>query len=200
MGALMRCYSHMLQRHQLATNMVTSGCVFFCGDVLAQQAIEKKGGRHEVERTCRSTFLGSCYIAPVITLVYNLADKVFGKSQTPLNSIKKIGLISCFSPFTATLFVTFNNILQAKSSDYIIHYIKQEAPFIILTNYKIWIPTHFVLLTFIPLSHRVLVSNMVGVLWTTYLTHVANRGVAREERDVKRDLSLVSLEDNLHSS
>ena len=40
MGTLMRCYYHMLQRHQLATNMVTTGCVFFCGDMLAQQVRE----------------------------------------------------------------------------------------------------------------------------------------------------------------
>ena len=63
-------------------------------------------------------------LSKILLIQVSLLFQVFGKSQIPLNSIKKICLISCFSPFTATLFVTFNNILQAKSSDFIIQYIK----------------------------------------------------------------------------
>jgi len=193
MGPLLRWYSHQLTKHQYTTNMISSGTVFFCGDVLAQQVIEEKGRRHEVKRTCRSAFLGSCYIGPIITFVYNLVDKVFGKSQAPLNSVRKIGLISCFSPFSITFFVILNSILQAKTSESIIYEIKNEAPNIIMTNYKVWIPSHFVLLTFVPLRHRVLLSNFIGVLWTTYLTHSANRKHRELERRNRYDLEECSL-------
>lgn len=154
--------------------MLTTGTVFFFGDMLSQQVVERKKENHEVERTVRSVGVGALYIAPLVTHLYNLVDKCFGPSQAPLNAVKKICLFSVFSPFTSGGFVVINSLLQRKSSDYITHQLREDVPTIVLTGYKIWIPTHFILLTLIPLQHRVLLSNTVGVMWTCYMTHAAN--------------------------
>ena len=37
MGVFLRWYSHNLKKHQFAMNMVTTGTVFFAGDILSQQ-------------------------------------------------------------------------------------------------------------------------------------------------------------------
>ncbi|XP_063682190.1 protein Mpv17-like [Bolinopsis microptera] len=174
MRTLLRWYSRHLKKHQVAVNMVTTGAVFFFGDMLSQQVIEKKGKDHELERTVRSVTVGSFYIAPVITFLYNFVDKVFGSSQTPLNSLKKTGIISLLSPITSAGYVICNNVLQNKPLDYTINQLKDDLPTIVLVQYKIWIPTHFILLTVVPLRHRMFLSNFVGVLWTCYLTHASN--------------------------
>ena len=109
--------------------------------------------------------------------------QVFGPSRTYLTAIKKIGLLFLLSPLTNIGYVTCNNVLQSKPLDYTINQIKNDVPRIVLTGYLIWLPAHLVLLTVVPLRHRVFFSNLVGVLWTCYLTYVTNTGVRREVVD-----------------
>lgn len=177
----MRWYAEVLRKHQFVTNMVTTGIVFFLGDTLSQQLIEKKGNDHEMERTARSVTVGSFYIAPLVTFLYNYVDKVFGTAQTPLNSLKKTGFISMLSPVASGGFLIFNNMLLRKPIDETIHQIKYDLPTIVLVQYKIWIPTHFILVAVVPLRHRMFLSNFVGVCWTCYLTHASNTGTQSEK-------------------
>ena len=100
--------------------------------------------------------------------------QVFGRTQTPLNTIKKIGLLAVFSPLTNAGFILCNNMLRSKPLDYTVTQIREDVPSIVLTGYMIWFPTHFFLFTVIPLRHRVFFSNFVSVLWTCYLTNVSN--------------------------
>ncbi|XP_063682182.1 protein Mpv17-like [Bolinopsis microptera] len=176
MSAFLRWYSRHLKKHQFAMNMVTTGTGFFLGDILSQQVIEKKGKDHELERTVRSVTVGSFYIAPVITFLYNFVDKVCGPSQTPLNSLKKTGFLSLLSPITSAGYVICNNVLQNKPLDYTINQLKDDLLTIVLVQYKIWIPTNFILMTVVPLRYRMVLSNFVGILWTCYLTHASNTG------------------------
>jgi hypothetical protein len=67
--------------------------------------------------------------------------------------------------------------LVTLSPDYLTF--RSDVPTIVLTGYSISIPTQFVLLTVVPLRHRVLFGNMVRVLWTCYLTHASNTGTQR---------------------
>lgn len=43
-----------------------------------------------------------------------------------------------------------------------------------MTNYCIRIPCHYILFTYVPMQHRLTLANVVGVVWTTYLTHKAD--------------------------
>jgi len=164
--------------------MVTTGAVFFLGDMLSQQVVEKKGELHEVERTVRSVLIGSLYTAPAATFIYTSVDKVFGSSQSPISALKKMGMIGMLTPFNIITYVIINNALQFKSVDYTIHQIKNDVPRMILAGYCISIPTQFILLTVAPLKHRVLLGNMVRVLWTCYLTYASNTSshVLKEEK------------------
>ena len=111
--------------------------------------------------------------------------QLFGPSQTHLNAIKKIGVLSLFSPLTNAGYIFCNNALQLKPLDETARQIITDVPRIVLTGYSIWFPTHYVLLTAVPLRHRVLFSNLVGVMWTCYLTHASNsasRGSGVERR------------------
>ena len=53
------------------------------------QAIEKKGKEHDMKRTIRSVSVGSFYIAPFITFLYNFVDKV----KQPIVWLKLIALL-----------------------------------------------------------------------------------------------------------
>lgn len=59
-----------------------------------------------------------------------------------------------------------------------------------MTNYCIRIPCHYILFTYVPMQHRLTLANMVGVLWTTYLTHKADlskKEVMLSDHDVISD-------------
>ena len=60
-------------------------------------------------------------------------------------------------------------------------HLRYDLPTIVLVQYKIWIPTHFILVAVVPLRHRMFLSNFVGVLWTCYLTHASNTGTQDED-------------------
>ena len=45
----------------------------------------------------------------------------------------------------------------------------------LLANYKVWPAVHMVNFLVVPVHHRLLVTNSVGVFWNAYLTYVANR-------------------------
>ena len=48
----------------------------------------------------------------------------------------------------------------------------------LLNNYKVWPAVHMVNFLVVPVQHRLLVTNTVGVFWNAYLTYTANRGLA----------------------
>jgi protein Mpv17 len=43
---------------------VTSAILFASGDIIAQQAIERKRAKHDFSRTARLTFYGGCLLGP----------------------------------------------------------------------------------------------------------------------------------------
>ncbi|KAL5262433.1 hypothetical protein ACHWQZ_G007978 [Mnemiopsis leidyi] len=177
--ALLRWYSHNLKKHQFAMNMVTTGTVFFVGDILSQQVVAQKGKQHDTERTFRSVVIGTFYSAPGATFLHNLVDRVFGPSRSPKIAIKKLGMLSLITPINILGYVILNNLLQSKSTDFIIHQIRNDVPTMIVAGYSLALPTQFILLTVVPLKHRVLLGNFVRVLWTVYLTHTSNIGTGR---------------------
>jgi len=92
--------------------------------------------------------------------------------------------MAAFSPFMSAGYLTLNNVLNGNGKDIIIHQLKYDLPTIQLTNWSIWLPTHYMLFTFVPMKHRMFLSNIVGVAWTTYLTYKADRkGYILEELD-----------------
>lgn len=168
-------YLQKLSKHQILTNMASTGTIFLLGDVISQQFVEHKREAHDWNRTLRSIGLGSFYIAPIVTGCYNVLDKVFGKGQTPRVVFRKMACMAVFSPFMSAGYLTLNNVLNGNGKDVIIHQLRYDLPTIQLTNWSIWLPTHYLLFTFAPMKHRMFLSNIVGVAWTTYLTYKADR-------------------------
>lgn len=194
MGLLVRWYITQLKRHQFSTNMVTTGAIFLMGDVVAQQLIERRGKSHDAERTARSAGIGAVYSAPLAVFSYNVVDRIFGKSTSPFNTLKKIGFMFIFTPFTNGGYLSINNLLQHKTWEETSRQLSSDLGKIVLGSYSVWLPTNFLLLTLVPLRHRVLVSNGVGVLWTSYLTYVANGGQhgwrVRQGRELVQEIEL----------
>ena len=54
-------------------------------------------------------------------------------------------------------------------------------------GYCVALPTQFTLLTVVPLRHRVLLGNVVRVIWTVYLTHASNIGTKRRDIELCND-------------
>lgn len=55
---------NLLQRRPMVAQCGTAAFLFGAGDVLAQQAIEKKGRNHDIMRTARLSFYGGEYVSP----------------------------------------------------------------------------------------------------------------------------------------
>jgi len=64
---MLRWYRSKLKTSPLLTQAVTTGILFGTGDVLAQQAVERKGvEKHNLMRTARMAAYGGCKSTSII--------------------------------------------------------------------------------------------------------------------------------------
>lgn len=70
-----------MQRRPMLAQCATSAVLFGASDVVAQQAVEKRGwGSHDVARTARSTFYGGALFGPLVTTWFAFLNRLTFKT------------------------------------------------------------------------------------------------------------------------
>lgn len=83
MVSLLRAYNAALIRRPMIAQCGTSAVLFGTGDMIAQQAIEKKGLKnHDWARTARLTFYGGAMFGPIVTKWYQLLNRLQFQTAT----------------------------------------------------------------------------------------------------------------------
>jgi len=183
-------YSKKLDTHPISTKCVSAALVSSVGSVLAQvishrqdeqeHANDKnKKGRQEpfeidYEKVSRFVFLNIVYVAPVLHHWYEFVNRALpGRSF-----YRVLQRTFCdeflFSPVYIPVLLGMLWKLEGKTNDNIVKMIKNELPFIIVTEWAMWVPTMIVTFRYVPVKFQVLVVNVVGVVWNTFLAHAAN--------------------------
>ncbi|KAF8703094.1 hypothetical protein AX14_014206 [Amanita brunnescens Koide BX004] len=171
MAAFIRAYNSALLNRPLLTNCLSAAVLFGAGDIIAQQAIEKKGGinGHDFARTARLTFYGGALLGPCLTGWYGFLNRI--KFANPKRGVAYRVYLdqAIFAPAIVVFFYGSMSVLEGKPHEAIDRLKRAYVP-TLLRNWAVYIPTQIINFSIVPHHLRFPVVSVVGLFWNTYLS------------------------------
>ncbi|EAW10974.1 Mpv17/PMP22 family protein [Aspergillus clavatus NRRL 1] len=166
---MLRWYQAKLAKQPILTSSITSALLFGCGDVLAQQAVDRKGfEKHDFARTGRMALYGGAIFGPAATTWYAFLQRnVALKSYKATIVARVIADQAIFTPAHLTCFLTSMAIMEG--TDPIEKWRTSFVPSY-KANLSIWPFVQGVNFSIVPLEYRVLVVNVVSLGWNCLLS------------------------------
>ncbi|KAJ7735708.1 hypothetical protein B0H16DRAFT_1425907 [Mycena metata] len=172
MASFLRAYNALLIRRPMLTQCVTAATLFGAGDIIAQQAVEKKGKEHDWARTARLTFYGGVVFGPALTKWYQLLNRLQFKSPTK-GIVYRVWLDQCvLTPGAVIVFFGSMALLEGKPQEVVPRIGAGYVP-TLLRNWAVFVPTQIINFWLVPPHLRFVVVSVVSLFWNTYLS-VAN--------------------------
>merc|ERR1712216_896921 len=121
------------------------------------------------------TLLGAVLVAPVLHVWYGfLGRKIPGSSVGPV--VGRVVLDQAlFAPTFIAVFFSALAGLEGKSLQQLERQLRESWAESVVTNWKIWVPCQIVNLGFVPGHLQVLVSNVVALVWNSYMSYITHR-------------------------
>ncbi|XP_006814766.1 mitochondrial inner membrane protein Mpv17-like [Saccoglossus kowalevskii] len=180
---LWKSYIDFVAKYPLKSQAYSSGVLFFIGDVVAQQVVERKGSNHNPYRTVRQTVFGLVIAGPALRGWYVLLDKIYKTSRPQTAALKKMVTDQIImAPLFIFTFFTVMGCASGKSLQKIKDKVRQDYFDTVIANYKVWPAFQLINFYFIPLQHRVLFVNTVALFWNTYLAWKTNIDIAPQDK------------------
>ncbi|KAJ8275174.1 hypothetical protein COCON_G00097990 [Conger conger] len=176
MAGLWRSYQALMTRHPWKVQIFTAGCLVGVGDVISQQAIERRGlANHNLPRTARMMSIGFCFAGPFLGGWYKVLDRlVTGTSKS--TALKKMLLDQVFiAPCFLGTFLGISGALNGLTVDENIAKLKRDYTDALIASYSVWPAVQMANFYFVPLHHRLAVVQIVAVAWNSYLSWKANK-------------------------
>ncbi|CAK5265920.1 unnamed protein product [Mycena citricolor] len=178
--------SSLLLHRPLVTQCVTAAVLFGAGDVIAQQAVEKKGKQHDLMRTARLTFYGGVVFGPAMTKWYQLLNRL--RFTTPTKSlVYRVYLDQCIlTPVAVVTFFSSMAILEGQPGE-IVPRLKAGYVLTLFRNWLVFVPTQIINFWLVPAHLRFLFVGVVSLFWNTYLS-IAN-AQAKEQAEAAEEMN-----------
>ena len=119
--------------------------------------------------------MGSCFIGPGLRVWYGFLERYVTGTAKTLALKKMLCDQLIWAPTFLAAFFCLSDALSRKSVEEMRLNLKQNYPEAIKTNYYIWPAVQMANFYFVPLTHRVIVVNVVALFWNTYLTYIVNK-------------------------
>ncbi|GHJ87371.1 hypothetical protein NliqN6_3773 [Naganishia liquefaciens] len=194
-------YNVLLRVHPLKTRMITSGTLFVIGDMISQHVIEERpfgpgvwsdekhataaedrqAEGHVWVRTARLAFYGTFIFAPLSHNWLRLLERV--KLHSKMSTVlAKVALdVSVWGAFIVGVFWTSNGILEGKSPSEIQDKVSAAYLPSWCKSILVFGPSQLFNFSVIPVPHRMLFTQCVGLGWNTFLSFANNRSNAMAE-------------------
>ncbi|KAI0758673.1 hypothetical protein C8Q74DRAFT_258415 [Fomes fomentarius] len=172
MSRLLHAFNTALIRRPLVTQCATSFVLFGTGDVLAQQAFEKKGANHDFWRTARLSFYGGAIFGPVLTKWLQLLNRLQFSSPTKAVAYKVYLDQFVFTPGVVAMFFGSLTLLEGKGVNDAKERIQEAYVPTIIRNWGVFIPTQIVNFALVPHHLRFVTIGVVSLFWNAYLSSV----------------------------
>ncbi|KAF8525792.1 hypothetical protein BU17DRAFT_83278 [Hysterangium stoloniferum] len=171
MASFLRSYNAALIRRPMLTQCITAAVLFGSGDIIAQQAIEKKGQQHDYQRTARITLYGGALFGPIMTKWYQFLGDI--KFKTPMRSlIARVGLDQVvLAPVAVAFFFSSMTFLEGKSITEAKNRVEAAYYPTLLRNWGVFTPTQIINFAVVPPHLRFGVVGVVSLFWNTYLSY-----------------------------
>jgi len=151
------------------------GVLVGAGDVIAQQAVEKKGKSHDVMRTAKMTVMGLCVLGPGLRTWYLILDRVVKGAGTSAAVKKMLMDQTLWAPSFLAMFFCLVGAMNGKEVEEIKDKFRSDYIDAMKINYMIWPAVQIVNFKFVPMQHRVIVVNIVALFWNTYLAYTSHK-------------------------
>ena len=187
-------YLNWLDRKPMTANAVTAGIISAIGDILAQWIETTVTGvplrRINLIRMTSFFFSGVIFVGPYLYLFYDALWKL-GKRWNAKHNLSKRRMVCLQVLIDQTIgivifFPLYNYIYECVESLLALQGIstavmsratakmRREIVSVVITNWMLWIPAQFITFAYVPERLRVIVVNIVSVIWNAYLcTRVA---------------------------
>ncbi|KAL1857487.1 Protein required for ethanol metabolism [Diaporthe australafricana] len=168
---MLRWYQAKLARRPLLTQVVTTAVLFGAGDVIAQQAVDKKGlQKHDLARTGRMVLYGGAVFGPAATTWYKfLANNVNLKSANG-TMLARVALDQgVFAPVFIGVFLSSMATMEGNS---VSEKLDKNYTIALTSNYMLWPFAQAINFKVVPLEHRVLFVNVISIGWNCYLSYL----------------------------
>ncbi|KAI9507731.1 hypothetical protein F5148DRAFT_73861 [Russula earlei] len=175
MASLFRSFSNALLKRPLATQCVTSAVLFASGDIIAQQAIERKSTKHDFSRTARLTFFGGCLFGPPVSKWIAFLSRL--QFATPTKAvIYRTWLDQTFmAPVVLGGFFTSMSLLEGKGVSGVMDSLNTKFVPTLMRGWAVYTPAQIVNFGLVPPQFRFVFISIVSLVWNTYLSVVNAR-------------------------
>jgi peroxisomal membrane protein 2 len=134
----------------------------------------------DVAQVSRFALLNVAFVAPVLHHWYQFINR-----SVPGTSMSRVLQRTfwdefVFSPMYIPVFLGMLWKLEGSSNENIVKMTKSEVPSIIVVEWITWVPTMIVTFRYCPVKFQVLVINVVGVAWQTFLAYMASNAHGKE--------------------
>ncbi|KAI8840620.1 integral membrane protein, Mpv17/PMP22 family [Chytriomyces cf. hyalinus JEL632] len=174
---MFKAYDQLLHRHPIAVQAVTTSGLFIVGDILAQQAVERKGlSNHDVSRTLRLASFGGLIAGPAIALWYPFLQRTVAFKREWQSVVARVALDqTVFAPTFIGIFITSTTLMNGHSLADVKVRLNDGYREAVVNNWKLWPAVQIVNFAFVPLLYRSLVVNSIATGWNTYLSLLTSR-------------------------
>ena len=177
-GHVWRSYVRFLDRHGWRAQAVNTCLLVGAGDVAAQLLIKRRCTLDSYDFTCSARYfgIGLAFLGPTMHVWYSGLDKVFVTSTLRAAVSKMLCDQLLFLPVYVVGIIIVMGVLRLESKTQILEQISQDYVQIMKTSYQIWPLIQIANFYFVPLKHRILVMNLVGLVYNTYVAWKVEQG------------------------
>jgi hypothetical protein len=119
---------------------------------------------------------GGALVAPVLGIWYTVLSRAIPGTGVAAAVGKTVLDQGLFAPCFVSLFISSLLCLDG-TPELIMSKLKQDLVPTVIANWSLWIPGQLLNFYFVPPSLTLLASNMIALIWCTYLSWAANKQV-----------------------
>jgi len=170
-----RSYARLVERFPWGSQIAQTGVLCATGDILAQMVVERKSARKvEMRRVARFFLMGTCFVAPCVRSWFLVLERFVPMAGCKAAFGKMILDQAFYAPCYIIMFISVVGCMQGLGIEGIRKKLEKEYVGIMMASYTIWPSVQFLNFTLVPFQHRILLVNIVGLFWRTYLASRTN--------------------------
>ncbi|KAJ3311314.1 hypothetical protein HDV04_004122 [Boothiomyces sp. JEL0838] len=163
---------------RLITAAFTSGSLYVVGDLINQTVFTPH--KHiDWQQSAKFALIGFTLHGPYFWAGFKFLDRMFGMAKAMPTVLKKAvaGQLLVFPPFSL-MFLSYSAILDGKKP---IENIQSQFVPIFINGCGVWPIANVVNFRFVPIQHRMIYINLVGIGWNTYLSYAVHHSIPKDD-------------------
>lgn len=187
--SLHQWYFVQLNQRPIVTKCITGAMISAIGDGLCQcyfpsssspeasedtLSVKTKTTMIDWKRLGIFTLLGGLYVAPVLHVWYGHLSRTITGSSVRATAQRLVLDQLVFAPLFVPSFFTALLCLEGQPAK-IGPKLRQDWWPTVQANWTVWIPAQVINFRFVPAPLQVLFSNVIGLVWNSYLSYVSYR-------------------------